>query len=354
MSPVAAYPSRPLVTIDGADQAALTADLVALAVEESMAGMSHCEARFHNFGVDGYRYFGRDPLDFGAVIAFKLGADSDAAVVFSGKITALEASFAMGGQPAVTVLAEDRLQDLRMTRRTRTFEDVSDADVITQIARDHGLQTDVDVNGPTHKVLAQVNQSDLAFIRSRARSADAEVWVENGTLHATGRANRSSEPVTLGFGEGLIDFTVRADLAHQCSELGVAGWDVAAKETIEETAGPSALGGELGGDTSGSSVLDEKLAARNERVVRAAPTTSEEARGLAKAMYLERARRFVTGTAVADGNPRIRVGAKVEFSGIGSLFDGTYYVSRALHRFDENTGYRTEFDVERAGIGRAS
>ena len=47
------------------------------------------------------------------------------------------------------------------------------------------------------------------------------------------------------------------------------------------------------------------------------------------------------------------VGSQVTFSGLGGIFDGTYYVSRTRHLFDVAQGYRTEFDVERAGIGAA-
>ena len=113
-----------------------------------------------------FLYFDRSMLDFGKDFEIKLESDS----IFKGKIMGLEAAFPEGQSPEISVLAEDRFQDLRMTRRTRTFTDVSDADVINQIATDHGLTPEVDVSGPTYKVLAQVNQSDLAFIRDRARA----------------------------------------------------------------------------------------------------------------------------------------------------------------------------------------
>ena len=38
---------------------------------------------------------------------------------------------------------------------------------IRTIASDHSLTPEIDASGPTHKVLAQVNQSDLAFLRER-------------------------------------------------------------------------------------------------------------------------------------------------------------------------------------------
>src|SRR5438067_712556 len=84
-------------------------------------------------------------------------------IFFDGHVSAIEALFGEAKSPEIAVLLEDRFQDLRMTRRTRTFTDSSDADVIRGIVGDHGLEADVDVSGPRHKVVAQVNQSDLAF-----------------------------------------------------------------------------------------------------------------------------------------------------------------------------------------------
>ena len=131
------------------------------------------------------------------------------------------------------VLAEDRFQDLRMTRRTRTFADVSDADVISQVAGDHGLTPSVGVSGPTHKVLAQVNQSDLAFLRERARALDAELWVSDSTLNVQPRASRGGSPVTLTYGKELRELRVLADLAGQRTSLEVTGWDVSGKQALD-------------------------------------------------------------------------------------------------------------------------
>src|SRR5205823_15127015 len=129
------------------------------------------------------------------------------------------AGFHEGTAPTLTVLAEDRFQDLRMTRRTRTFADMSDASVMQQLASDHGLTPDVDVTGPTHKVLGQLNESDLAFLRERARATDAEVWLSGRTLSAKAHARRNGGRVRFGYGNELIEFNVLADLAHQRSSV---------------------------------------------------------------------------------------------------------------------------------------
>ena len=52
---------------------------------------------------------------------------------------------------------------------------------------------------------------------------------------------------------------------------------------------------------------------------------------------------------MTEGDGRIRVGTAIDIVGIGPL-NGTYYVSRAVHTFDQVSGYLTGFEVERAGL----
>lgn len=352
-----AYVSRPQLLVGGQSYPDLNDGVLSMLVEETVQGLFWCELRFNNFGPTGsgfgYLYFGRDILEFGADLTVTMGVGDQARDVFKGRISSIEADYPQHGGAEVCVLAEDRLQALRMTRRTRTFEDVTDEDVISQIANEHSLTPELDLNGPTHAVLAQVNQSDLAFIRERARSVNAEVWVEDTTLLAKMRTDREGDAIDLEYGNNLLSFQVQADLAHQCTEVGATGWDVAAKEAIEEVATESAIQAELNGEISGSAILEEAFAPRKERVVHAAPLTSEEARHLAEARFREQARCFVTGSGIADGNPRLRAGSTVNLSALGPLFDGAYYVVCVRYTYDSVHGFRTEFDVERPGLGRA-
>ena len=39
------------------------------------------------------------------------------------------------------------------------------------------------VDGPRYDVVQQLNQSDLAFLRERARLVQAELWCDGRTLH---------------------------------------------------------------------------------------------------------------------------------------------------------------------------
>lgn len=344
--------ARPQFRLAGQEEADLASALVAFDLREDTQGLARAEIEFGNWGTRdnglGFLFFDRALLDFGKDLQVRLGD----ATLFDGRIMALQGVFPEGAPPRLKVLADDRLQDLRMTRRSRSFADMSDSDVLRQVAGDHGLTPQIDVSGPTHKHLAQVNQSDLAFLRERARAIDAELWVEGRTLHAKKRASRDAGSVQLGWGNLLRSFEVTADLAGQRTAVTVSGWDVAGKQGIKAEATSSAISGELGNDESGISILEAKVGARKENIAHPVPVTEGEARAAAEAVLRMAARRFVTAHGVADASAGLRVGTHVELAELGPLFSGKYTVTSVRHRFDGRQGLRSEFTAERPGIGR--
>src|SRR3954447_17086638 len=269
--------ARPSIVIDGREDARLIGGLLRMRIDESVEGLYRAELRFGNWGAKNneidYLYFDRKTLDFGKSLRLQLDGD----LLFDGRVSALEAEFGEGSSPEIVVLLEDRLQDLRMTRRTRIFNDVSDAQVIERVAGDHGLQPQVDVSGPTHKVVAQVNQSDLAFIRERARAAGAELWIDDRKLCAKARTARNGATVKLRYGAELRQFTATADLAHQRSSVTVSGWDVGGKQAIKEKADEAAVRNVLGNDASGAAILSDAFGDRAEAVAHTVPLTTDEA-----------------------------------------------------------------------------
>ena len=355
-NPIEILSVRPQFFVEDQEIDRLAADLLNVSVEETNAGGSRCEAIFANWGSVGgaadFIYFDRKILDFGKRFSVRAGAKETGIEIFTGRITAIEARYPDSRPPEIMVLAEDGLQDLRRTRRTRTFEEIDDRNLIQLIAGEHGLPADVDVDGPVHRALAQVNRSDLDFLRARVQAIDAELWFEAGALHAQARSRRNAGAVTLAYGEKLRHFAVTADLAEQCSLLTVSGWDVNAKESIASEASEAAILAELDGAQSGSSVLANALGPRIESVVDLVPHSQEEAGTLAEAQYRMRARRFLTGRGVCEGDGRLRVGTHLTLQGLGGLFNGTYYVTQVVHSFTNQDGFVTQFSVEGPGLGK--
>lgn len=345
--------SRPSIFIDGKEDTTLSQGLLKLDVCESVHGLYHCDACFGNWGpknnsID-FLYFDRQKLDFGKAMQIKLDQDK----IFDGRISGLQAEFAEAVPPAIGIYLEDRFQDLRMVRRTRSFTDVSDADVMNKIARDYGLQANIDASGPTYRILAQVNQSDLAFLRERARSIDAELWLDGSNLFVQTRSKRNNGTIQLNYGGDLEEIKLVADLAGQRTSVSVNGWDVAGKSALTYQATEQAISSELSGDSSGISILKSAFGERKESLVHTVPLSSREAQAEAEAVLRMTARRFITAQGTAQGNAKLNVGSYVNLQGLGPLFSGKYYLTQVKHVFDGSKGFKTEFYGERPGIGKA-
>lgn len=346
------------MSIDGESQSSLSSALLSLTVTENIEGLYRCEARFSNWGDRGngpdYLYFDRELLDFGRELSVSLGAGNGDGVVFTGSISAIEGQFLPGEPPQIVILAEDAAQSLRQTRRTRIFEEMSDAEVFKQIAGDHGLEPRIGLDSPKLPVIAQLNQSDLAFMRERARRLAAEIWIEGGALYVQRRSQRSDQDsLSLEFNQGLLEFSVIADTANQYTQVAVSGWDVQTKKRLEHNAEAAVLGQELDGSIGAATIVRDTFGERCDRIAQQVPLNSLEAQAIAEASFRAQARRFVVGQGLARGDARIRVGRQLTLEGLGRLFSGLYYVCEVRHCFSRgsNGGYTTELVVERPGIG---
>lgn len=347
-------------TVDGTARPELTQDLVRLEVEESTAGLKTLAARFLAFGPrpgdsDGLLHLDGRIFDFGRDIAVALGPDPGARTVFQGRISALEADLDEGAVPQVVIYAEDRFMDLRMTRRMKTYERMSDAAIAEEIASRHGLAADVDADGPTYDLVQQWNVSDLAFLRERARLLRAEVWIADDTLCFKTRDRRAGTEQTLVQGDHVLRLRARADLAHQRTTVRVTGYDARDRAAIDEEAGNDVIQAEIESGQTGPDVLRRAFGERVSHRVREAPLTSGEAADWARAEMLRRGRSFVQVAATTRGTPELVVGSRVALERVGTPFEGGgYAVTRVLHTWDQEQAFRTCFDAERPTLGEGA
>lgn len=347
----------PVFTVGGQLERRLADTCVRLVVSEGVEGLRTLEAVFAGTGIGApgppgdLLHFDGTTVDLGSDLQVAIGPDSAQQTAFDGTVSAMELEFGDGGVPRVTVLAEDRLMRLRMTRRMRSWTDLTDADLARRIAQEHGLDADASVSGPTYDVLQQANQSDLAFLRERARLVQAEIWCTGRTLHFRERQSRPGTRLTLVQPSDLLTVRLVADLAHQRTDVAVSGYDARRKAVIDEHAGPDTVRAEALSGRTGPEVLRETLGASASFRVREAPLTTAEARAWARAEMLRRSRRFVTVRGVTNGSPDLGVGSVLRLVDVGAPFSGDgYYVTRATQTWDTTHGLRTAFEAERATL----
>ncbi len=344
---------RPVLRTRGIVREELARDLVRLEIEEATDGLKTLCARFIAVGPDDeVTLLDGALLDFGLDIVVSLGPDSTARTVFRGTISAIEANFDEAEAPEVAIYAEDRLMDLRMTRRTRSYDAMSDADIVREVASAHQLAVEIDIDDQTHEVVQQWNQSDLAFLRERARLVRAELWLDDaGTLHFATRDRRSGTELTLVRGGALLDLQARADLAHQRTAVRVSGFDSDARTAIDEQADDAEIRGELASGRTGPAILRQAFGERVSQRVREVPLTTREAAAMARAELQRRARRFVQVHGLTTGSPDMIVGTRLTLERVGRPFSGGgYHVTRVRHTHDLTRGFRTEFSAERPTV----
>lgn len=353
--------TAPVFKVDGEVEGELARDVSLLEVEEATDGLKTMTLRLIAHGPQGNApeerqlYLDGRILDFGKPIETSIGPAGGARIIFTGLISGIEAVFADGSEPHVVVYAEDKLMQLRMTRRMKTWENVSDADIAGAIAAEHGLSADTAAPGPAYKVVQQWNQSDLAFLRERARLIQAEVWFEADTLCFKSRGNRRGTAITLVRGRDLIDVQLRADLAHQRTKVKASGFDASSRDPIDEEAGPGVIQAEISGGRTGPDVLRQAFGERVSYRVRENPLVSGEAGAWARAEMLRRCRGFVTAVGTTHGTPDMVVGSRLHLDRVGAPFDGDgYYAVRVCHTYDLASGHRTHFEAQRATVNQAS
>lgn len=356
LSMLSVYSARPSIRVDSRSDPRLDGLLIALRMTESDGGLAALEVRYSNLASDpqggaGPAFEDEAILRLGATIAVAAGDENNQQDLFDGLITGLEVDFPKHGPPELVVLAEDAFQRARMARRTRVYPDATLAGLAGEIAGRLSL-TPV-VSGLTGKIGTQVqlNESDLAFLRRLLNRYDADLQVVGREMHVAPRADIRRGEIELLLHGQLRRLRGLADLAHQVTEVTVGGWDPARGQRVTGRSAGANLG--PGSGRTGSQLLRQASVDRSHHLSHLAVTTSDEAQALADAAFDDRARRLVRVEGTAEGNPALRVGTHVRVTGTRSRFDNTYYVLRAMHRYDPLHGYETDFEAESAYLGVA-
>ena len=347
VSQSAVYRARPTLRLAGQEDLRVSELLIGMRIEESEGGMTTAELRFSNWAstTDNraeYAFEDGSRITLGTAIEVYAGDETQARELFRGVVSGLEAEFVQGSPPELVVLAEDPLGRARMARRSKVYTDMSPADVVSAVANELGLRPSVTGLAEPTGTWAQLNESDLAFLRRLVGRFDGDLQIVVEELQVAPRGEVHRGELTLELHGQLARARVVADLSQQVTAVTTAGWDPVGGSAVSGEASSLTHGGP-GSGTSGADWLGRALAGRSEHLGHLAVATDAEARAVAEAAFDQRARRFVRLDGVAEGNAQLRVGTTVAVTGLSARWDNSYYVVEARHRYDVRAGYRTEF-----------
>ena len=182
LSQRALYAARPVVRVNGQEQERVNGLLQAMDIEEQEDGMSALELRFANIankedGSAEFAFEDESVLKLGDRLTVYAGDEQAPTEIFQGLVSGLEAGFSEQSSPILTALAEDALQKARMARRTKIYENKTLADIAREIANNLGLTPHITGLTRDLGVQAQMNESDLGFLRRLLARNDGDVQV---------------------------------------------------------------------------------------------------------------------------------------------------------------------------------
>jgi phage protein D len=350
---IRSFGTRPVVTLDGTPlREELAAKVLEVVVDTRLHQPDMVQVTFVDPGHDLLRTLGVRIGSTCEIGSTRLG-DGVQTCLVEAEITSLEADLGEDGSTAV-LRGYDVSHRLGRGRRTATYNDVTDADLVRRVADRAGVPLGrVDDGGPTHDHVSQVNSTDWELLTGRARETGHELTVEDGRLQwrrptgadeapdPSAALDEHAAPLQLKVGTTLLSFRPRVTAGAQVDDVVVRGWDPRSKKavvgrsratTVAASVGisPSELSGAFGG--AGHVSVTRPIADQG------------EADAVAGALAESLASVHAEAEGVAVGDPRLRAGVAISVGHAGWPFDGRYTLTSARHVHDSR-GYRTYLGI---------
>lgn len=269
----------------------------------------------------------------GGTVTIKTGGES----VFTGEILGAEPTFKGGEKTRMLIRAVDKSHRLHRHRKSQTFQDKGDQDILNQVVGDAGLSLawkhDKNIQ---YKHVYQHNQSHMEFVRWRAGRMGCHIWCKDTTLNVKQPDFSDDAGMELKVDENssggqLRSFQPRMNSSNIVNKMTVKGWNPEKKELItgEATAQSSPLGSQNAAEASGSLGKEESFN------VDTPIWSKEEADAIAKARLMDRLLTFITGEAHITGNPKVDLAQVVKITANSQgqdPFNGKYYIMGITHR----------------------
>lgn len=291
-------------------------------------------------------------FDVGNEVEIQAETESGADVtIFKGEITAVEPRFREGMDVELAVRGYDKSHRLYREVKSKSYLNVKDSDIASQIAGNCGLSAQVDTTSTVYDHVFQHNQTDMAFLTQRAWRIGYECFVDEGKLYFRKPPASGTTP-KLNWGKDLISFMPVMSTAEQVDEVTVKGWDVTKKEAIVGKAQKGTLYAKNGLSSDGAN--QAATFGTGKKIIVDSPVVSQaEANTLAQARLNEISGAHIQASGSAFRRPDIKAGQFVELANLGKKFSGKYFVTGARHVFTAD-GLRTEFEVRGLRTGLLS
>lgn len=260
-----------------------------------------------------------------------------AEALFTGEVTAVEYVHATGGAREVRVRGYDVLHRLRKRQPVRAHVQVTLEDLARELASGLGVSVQAAEAGPLWRHLIQYGQTDLDFLVDMADRCGLYPVLHGDTLRLVTLEGEGDE-VPLLLGETLLEATVEVNGDAACREVAAEGWDALTAEAHAGHAAVPRVGRSVEAEVEPGSVGGEE----KRSLVDEAAEGIAHLDAAAQAELDHRSAREVVLTAVAEGDARLKPGARVDVRGVAAAVAGRYVLTSVTHQVDARRGFVSE------------
>lgn len=284
----------------------------------------------------------------GTDVEIQLGFDDKTSKVLKGEVTGLVPRFNRKSGSFLEIRGSSLLHRLTRARKTRSFVNKGDADIIKDIASDSKLKATADRLGKPRPFTMQVDQTDYDYLMHLARIYNCRVWTEDKKLFFKSINVKARPAVTLAWErDGLLEFNPVLNTANLLTAVEVRGWDTQKSQAIVGTATTSKVKDKIGGRKLGADAVKAKFG--EARMVYISDTIRDKktAEDVALDVLTRNSMNYIVASGKCTGNNRILAGSIVKIDNVGKRFSGEYYVRSVRHEYRKASGYYTSFNLER-------
>jgi|SRR5580704_1902205 phage baseplate assembly protein V len=330
MSAVATIP-RLDIELDGESlPKSATATLEEVRVQHKLSQPSVCELTF---------FAPRDPIP--DLQNLRSGSQvhlaSDSATLFDGEITALEHGYDAAHGRTIRVRCYDKLHRLRKRQPVRVHVQVTASDLARELVAEIGLSVEAEEDGPLSQRLIQHRQSDLDLLVEVSQRFGLYLTLRGDVLHLI-NLEGIGDSIQLELGKTLLEARLEVNGDPACRSVLAKGWDASRMEPHESRAESARIGREVDaeappdrfGVTGERTLADEML------------PDDHHAAAVAQAELDLRVSREVTLWGVAEGDPELLAGSRVDVRGVANSLAGRYVLTSVTHMINRRTGFISE------------
>jgi phage protein D/phage baseplate assembly protein gpV len=282
-------------------------------------------------------------LDLGKTVEIHLGYGNELQPAFLGEIAAIEPSFPQSGPPTVSLSGYDKSYKMRRAQPEPTeYKLMNDSLIAARIAVENGLVPVVDPTPGRPEKITQV-ESDMAFLKARARRYFFDVYVEWDRLHFQFPRPQTAAHV-LEWGRNLSSFSPRISAAGLAGLQVIRGYNQELAQAIYATALAADFDPDDLVERLGSSAMDLLGSLARKGIRKDTVENPLDAAVLAKSLLANLLEGMYEGQGSCIGIPGLVAGNYVEIREVGKRFSGTYRLRKVTHRIDDS-GFSTDFSI---------